>query len=51
MNGNHLKLKKLEISGYKSINGEGQSIQFGDVTVLLGANGAVKATWFPFSSY
>jgi len=36
-------LKSLTLSGYKSINQEGQTIEFGDVTVLLGANGAGKS--------
>jgi predicted ATPase len=48
MNGNRLKLKKIEISGYKSIDSEGQSIEFGDVTVLLGANGAGKSNLVSF---
>jgi predicted ATPase len=48
MNGNRLKLKKIVISGYKSIDNEGQSIEFGDVTVLLGANGAGKSNLVSF---
>ena len=48
MNGNRLILKKIEIKGYKSISSEGQSIQFGDVTVLLGANGAGKSNLVSF---
>lgn len=40
MHGNRFKLKKIEINGYKSIDSEGQLIEFGDITVLLGANGA-----------
>lgn len=48
MNGNRLKLKEVEIKGYKSINSEGQSIEFGDVTVLLGANGAGKSNLVSF---
>lgn len=48
MNGNRLKLKEVEIKGYKSINSEGQAIEFGDVTVLLGANGAGKSNLVSF---
>jgi predicted ATPase len=48
MYGNRFKLKKIEINGYKSIDGEGQSIEFGDITVLLGANGAGKSNLVSF---
>ncbi|HLP47963.1 MAG TPA: AAA family ATPase, partial [Candidatus Kapabacteria bacterium] len=48
MNENRLKLAKIEIKGYKSIDSEGQSIEFGDVTVLLGANGAGKSNLVSF---
>jgi predicted ATPase len=48
MNGNRSKLKKIEINGYKSIDSEGQSIEFGDITVLLGANGAGKSNLVSF---
>jgi predicted ATPase len=48
MYGNRFKLKKIEISGYKSIGSEGQSIEFGDITVLLGANGAGKSNLVSF---
>lgn len=43
-----LKLKALEISGFKSIDAQGESIDFGDVTVLLGANGAGKSNLVAF---
>lgn len=33
------KLKSLEIKGFKSFDSEGQKIDFGDVTVLIGPNG------------
>ena len=45
---NRMKLKKIEINGYKSIDSRGQSIEFGDVTVLLGANGAGKSNLVSF---
>ena len=48
MNSKRLKLKKIEINGYKSISSEGQTIEFGDVTVLLGANGAGKSNLVSF---
>jgi len=48
MQGNRFKLKKIEINGYKSIDSEGQSIEFGDITVLLGANGAGKSNLVSF---
>ena len=39
-----MKLREIHIKGYKSIDGDvGQSIRFGDVTVLLGANGSGKS--------
>ena len=39
-----MKLRELYIKGFKSIDGEhGATIPFGDVTVLLGANGAGKS--------
>ncbi|MGL4943461.1 MAG: AAA family ATPase [Thermoguttaceae bacterium] len=42
-----LKLKELKLAGYKSFCG-GQTIPFGDVTVLLGANGAGKSNLVSF---
>jgi len=44
----NLKLKNIEISGYKSIDSEGQSIDIGDITVLIGANGAGKSNFISF---
>jgi len=39
-----MKLRELHIKGFKSIDSDkGQNIPFGDVTVLLGANGAGKS--------
>lgn len=43
-----MKLASLDLSGYKSIDGEGQTIYFGDLTVLLGANGAGKSNLVSF---
>lgn len=46
--GNRLKLKKLTLNGFKSISPDGQSIPFGDLTVLLGANGSGKSNIVSF---
>jgi predicted ATPase len=43
-----MKLKNLNLKGFKSIDSEGQSITFGDITVLLGANGAGKSNLVSF---
>ncbi len=44
-----MKLKKICIQGYKSIDTKpGQTIQLGDVTVLLGANGSGKSNLVSF---
>lgn len=43
-----LKLKELELKGFKSINSQGQKIEFDDLTVLLGANGAGKSNLISF---
>ncbi|MBM4164899.1 MAG: hypothetical protein FJ222_10760 [Lentisphaerae bacterium] len=42
------KLTRLEIHGFKSIDGDGQSLDLGPVTVLLGANGAGKSNLVSF---
>jgi len=42
------RLKEIELGGYKSIQPEGQRIEFGDVTVLLGANGSGKSNLVSF---
>lgn len=47
---NRLKLKRLSLKGFKSINSDGQEIEFGDITVLLGANGAGKSNLVSFFS-
>lgn len=44
-----LKLKSLEISGYKSISStEPLTLELGDATILLGANGAGKSNIISF---
>lgn len=44
-----MKLSKVEIRGFKSIDGqEGQTVALGDVTVLLGANGSGKSNLISF---
>lgn len=43
-----IKLRKLEIKGFKSIGCEGQTIPFGDITVLIGANGSGKSNVLSF---
>jgi len=44
-----MKLPQLDIKGFKSIDGEqGATIPFGDVTVLLGANGSGKSNLLSF---
>ena len=48
MNENRLKLRNLEIRGFKSIPSQGQNVSFGDVTILLGANGSGKSNLVSF---
>jgi predicted ATPase len=43
-----MKLKQLKIAGFKSIDTEGQLIDFDDVTVLIGANGTGKSNLISF---
>jgi len=44
-----MKLRKIHLKGYKSIDGQfGQTIPLGDVTVLLGANGSGKSNIVSF---
>ena len=44
-----MKLTELQIKGFKSIdNQQGQTISFGDITLLLGANGAGKSNLISF---
>jgi predicted ATPase len=46
-----MKLKSVDIKGYKSIDGiTGTSVEFGDITVLLGANGVGKSNLVSFFS-
>lgn len=48
MNTDRIMLKKVNIGGYKSFQPEGQEISFGDITVLLGANGSGKSNLVSF---
>ncbi len=43
-----IKLNKINLKGFKSINRNGQDISFGDVTILLGANGSGKSNLVSF---
>jgi predicted ATPase len=43
-----MKLKQITIQGFKSFDQEGATIRFGDVTVLLGANGVGKSNVVSF---
>ncbi len=45
-----LKLSEISISGFKSINKNGQLIRFNDINVLIGANGAGKSNLVSFFS-
>lgn len=45
---NRLKLSLITLKGFKSIHSEGQIIPFGDLTVLLGANGSGKSNLVSF---
>lgn len=45
---NRLKLSSIKLQGFKSIRPEGQIIDFKDITVLLGANGAGKSNLVSF---
>ncbi len=43
-----IQLKRMEIKGFKSIDSEGQIIEFQPITVMLGANGAGKSNLVSF---
>lgn len=43
-----MKLSQVLVKGYKSIHSDGQTISFGDITVLLGANGCGKSNLVSF---
>ncbi len=43
-----LELKSIELKGFKSIDAEGQNIELGTITVMLGANGAGKSNLVSF---
>lgn len=42
------KLQQLKLKGYKSFDNKGQTIEFDDITVLLGANGSGKSNLVSF---
>lgn len=45
----HLKLNNIELKGYKSVNGRGQTLPINDdITVLIGANGVGKSNIVSF---
>lgn len=45
---NRIKLKQIILSGFKSFDSSEHTIKFGDVTVLIGANGAGKSNIVSF---
>lgn len=45
---NKLRLTNINLTGFKSINTNGQNIPIGDITILLGANGAGKSNLISF---
>ena len=45
---NKLRLTNINLKGYKSISGNGQDIPIGEITILLGANGAGKSNLVSF---
>jgi predicted ATPase len=46
-----MKLKSIHLKGYKSIDSiEGTSIDFGDITIVIGANGVGKSNLISFFS-
>ena len=48
-NGTRMKLKLIDLKGFKAIDGHsGQNIPLGDVTILLGANGSGKSNVVSF---
>jgi len=48
MRDNKLRLTNIHLKGYKSINSIGQNIPIGEITILLGANGAGKSNLVSF---
>ncbi len=45
-----IHLNAVNLKGFKSIDADGQEIHFGDITILLGANGAGKSNLVSFFS-
>jgi len=48
MNNERVKLKSVELHGFKSIHPDGQRVAFGDRTILIGANGSGKSNLVSF---
>lgn len=48
MKNDRMKLTQISVKGFKSFCPQGQKIEFGDVTVLLGANGSGKSNLVSF---
>ena len=48
MKDNNLKLDSINLKGFKSIDNAGVDIPFGEITVLLGANGVGKSNLISF---
>ncbi len=48
MKDNSLRLENINLKGFKSIDSKGVDIPFGDITVLLGANGVGKSNLISF---
>lgn len=45
---NSMKLKSLKVEGFKSIESMDKPIEFGEITILIGANGAGKSNFISF---
>jgi predicted ATPase len=45
---NTIKLKSITLNGFKSFNSDDHTIEFGDVSVVIGANGAGKSNLVSF---
>ena len=47
-NQNKVKLKSITLNGFKSFNSDGHTIECGDGTILIGANGSGKSNLVSF---
>ena len=43
-----VELRSVELRGFKSVDAEGQTMDIGPITVMLGANGAGKSNLVSF---